>query len=320
MGTEGLQDRYINPYTDFGFKLLFGTDMNKDLLVSFLNALLFGKEEIKKVNYLNTEHLGTQEYDRRAVFDVYCENEKGEKILVEMQRGEQQFFKDRSVYYATFPIREQAPRGEWNYELKGVYVIGILNFIFQDGDTDCFHHQVKLVDLHTHEVFYDKLTFIYLEMPKFNKSESELESMFDKWMFVLRNLSGLLERPRALQERIFERLFKAAEIAAFTPLRRSEYWESLKNYRDWKNVLDTNMRKSYVRGREEGLKKGLEQGLEQGLERGREEGLVQGMEQGLEKGREQAAVDMARRMKSKGYSAEDIVEMTGLSLACIREL
>ena len=192
MGTEGLQDRYINPYTDFGFKLLFGTDMNKDLLVSFLNALLFGKEEIKKVNYLNTEHLGTQEYDRRAVFDVYCENEKGEKILVEMQRGEQQFFKDRSVYYATFPIREQAPRGEWNYELKGVYVIGILNFIFQDGDTDCFHHQVKLVDLHTHEVFYDKLTFIYLEMPKFNKSESELESMFDKWMFVLRNLSGLL--------------------------------------------------------------------------------------------------------------------------------
>ena len=88
------------------------------------------------------------------------------------------------------------------------------------------------------------------------------------------------------------------------------------------------MRKSYVRGREEGLKKGLEQGLEQGLERGREEGLekgreeglVQGMEQGLERGREQAAVDMARRMKSKGYSAEDIVEMTGLSLECIREL
>ena len=292
MGSEGLQDRYINPYTDFGFKLLFGTDMNKYLLVSFLNALLFGKEVIKNVTYLNTEHLGTQEYDRRAVFDVYCENDKGEKILVEMQRGEQQFFKDRSVYYATFPIREQAPRGEWDYELKSVYVIGILNFIFQDCESDYFHHQVKLVDLYTQEVFYDKLTFIYLEMPKFNKRESELATMFDKWMFVLRNLANLLERPRALQERVFKRLFDAAEIAAFTPQRRSEYWESLKNYRDWKNVLDTNMKKSYIKGHELGRAEGSKE----------------------------TAMASAKKMKSKGYAIEDIAEITGLSLDSIREL
>ena len=111
MVTEGIQDKYVNPYTDFGFKLLFGTAMNKELLISFLNALLFREEVIKDVTYLNAEHLGTQEYDRRAVFDVYCENEKGERFLVEMQRGEQQFFKDRSVFYSTFPIREQAKRG-----------------------------------------------------------------------------------------------------------------------------------------------------------------------------------------------------------------
>ena len=147
------------------------TAMNKEVLINFLNALLLGKEVIKDVTYLNTEHLGTQEYDRRAVFDVYCENDRGEKILVEMQRGEQQFFKDRSIYYATFPIHEQAPRGEWDYELKGVYIIGILNFIFQDGiaDSDHYHHQVQLVELRTKEVLYDKLNFIYLEMPKFNR-------------------------------------------------------------------------------------------------------------------------------------------------------
>ena len=309
MGTEGFQDRYINPYTDFGFKLLFGTDMNKELLVSFLNALLFGKEVIKNVTYLNTEHLGTQEYDRRAVFDVYCENEQGEKILVEMQRGEQQFFKDRSLYYATFPIREQAPRGEWDYELKGVYVIGILNFVFHESPSqvsageksrllsesasDCFHHQVQLVDLKTKEVFYDKLTFIYLEMPKFNKTEAELETMFDKWMFVLRNLSGLLERPSALQERVFNRLFKAAEIAAFSPQRRSEYWESLKNYRDWKNVLDTNMKKSYVKGREEGLAEGIEKGCVEGI---------------MEEKRKSA-----RALKALGVASEIISQSTGLS-------
>ena len=317
MGTEGFQDRYINPYTDFGFKLLFGTDMNKELLVSFLNALLFGKEVIKNVTYLNTEHLGTQEYDRRAVFDVYCENEQGEKILVEMQRGEQQFFKDRSLYYATFPIREQAPRGEWDYELKGVYVIGILNFVFHESPSqvsageksrqlpefasDCFHHQVQLVDLKTKEVFYDKLTFIYLEMPKFNKTEAELETMFDKWMFVLRNLSGLLERPSALQERVFNRLFKAAEIAAFSPQRRSEYWESLKNYRDWKNVLDTNMKKSYVKGREEGLAEGIEKGLAEGIEKGRVEGIME------EKRKS------ARNLKALGVASEIISQSTGLS-------
>lgn len=113
MGTEGIQDRYVNPYTDFGFKLLFATAMHKKLMIGLLNAQLFDEEVIKDVTCLNAEHPGTQEYDRRAVFDVYCENEKGEKFLVEMQRGEQQFFKDRSVFYFTFPIREQARPGEW---------------------------------------------------------------------------------------------------------------------------------------------------------------------------------------------------------------
>ena len=296
MGTEGIQDKYINPYTDFGFKLLFGTAMNKELLISFLNALLFKEETVKDVTYLNAEHLDTQEYDRRAVFDVYCENEKGEKFLVEMQRGEQQFFKDRSVYYATFPIREQSQRGKWDYELKAVYIIGILNFTFNDTDGDYFHHEVKLVDLYTHKVFYDKLTFIYLEMPKFNKKEDELESMFDKWLFVLRNLSSLFERPRALQNRVFDRLFEAAEIAKFNPKELGEYWESLKNFRDWYIVMSTQVKK----GREEGLKEGLEKGLEQG--------------------RKEECFKNAKKMKQAGIAFDVIAQVTGLSIGEIASL
>lgn len=154
MCSEGLRERYVNPYTDFAFKLLFGTDLNKEILIGFLNALFDGKQVIEDVIYLNTEHLGSKETDRRAVFDVYCENEKGEKILIEMQRGEQQFFKDRSIYYATYPIREQAIKGEiWNYELKAVYVIGILNFALDDVSSSGFRHEVKLMDTTTHEVF-----------------------------------------------------------------------------------------------------------------------------------------------------------------------
>ena len=171
MCSEGLRERYVNPYTNFAFKLLFGTDLNKEILIGFLNALFDGKQVIEDVTYLNTEHLGSKEIDRRAVFDVYCENEKGEKILIEMQRGEQQFFKDRSIYYATYPIREQAIKGEiWDYELKAVYVIGILNFALDDVSSSGFRHEVKLMDTTTHEVFFDKLTFVYLEMPKFHKT------------------------------------------------------------------------------------------------------------------------------------------------------
>lgn len=293
MGSEGLQERYVNPYTDFAFKLLFGTELNKELLISFLNALLHGEQTIREVTYLNSEHLGTQERDRRAVFDIYCENERGEKFLVEMQKGEQTFFKDRSIYYSTFPIREQAIKGNgWNYELKAVYTVGILNFTFDNQEDRYFHHEVKLVDMRTKDVFYDKLTFIYLEMPKFNKTEDELETMFDKWMFVLRNLSRLMERPLALQERVFERLFKAAEIANFNKKELVEYEDSLKNYRDWYSVMSTAEQKGIVKGKAEGLAEG-------------------------EKKKQQ---EIARNLKSLGITQDVIIKSTGLTPEDIENL
>ena len=290
MGTEGIIDRYVNFYTDFAFKKLFGTEMNKDLLISFLNALLQGREVVLDVNYLNTEHLGTQEYDRRAVFDVYCKNDKGEVFLVEMQKGEQQFFKDRSIYYSTFAIREQAPRDEWNYELKGVYTIGILNFCFDKEREGNYYHEVKLMDTATKEVFYDKLVFIYLEMPKFTKQENELESLFDKWLYVIRNLAALMERPRVLQEKVFAHLFEAAEIAKFSRVERYEYEESLKAYRDWFSVMAT----AELRGEERGKEKGLKEGLE--------------------KGRIEERLRNARGLKARGVDAEIIAQVTGLSV------
>lgn len=285
MSNRIFRDRYINPYTDFGFKMLFGTEMNKELLISFINSLLSGKEVIRDLTYLNTEHLGTSEADRRAVFYVYCENERGEKILIEMQRGEQQFFKDRSLYYATFPIREQGEKGEWDYRLKAVYVIGILNFKFDSEDDNYFHHEVQLMDVCTKQVFYDKLTFIYLEMPKFNKSEDELVTMFDKWLFVLRNLSRLMARPAALQDRIFTRLFEAAEIAKFTKEQYEAYEESLKVYRDWQNTIVTAEQK----------------------------GMAKGMAEGIAKGRMEQNIANARSMKLAGLDYEIISQVTGLS-------
>ncbi|MCQ2255060.1 MAG: Rpn family recombination-promoting nuclease/putative transposase, partial [Bacteroidaceae bacterium] len=205
MPISATHEKYANFYTDFAFKKLFGTEANKECLIGFLNSLFDGEEEILDVTYLNTEHLGHAIADRKAVFDVYCENTKGEKFLIEMQKAEQEYFKDRSIYYSTFPIQEQAPKGPWNFELKKVYTIGILNFTFDDTDENYMHHEVKLFDTKSQKLFYDKLTYVYLEMPKFRKTEEELVTLMDKWLYAMKNLNSLMERPKALQEAVFKR-------------------------------------------------------------------------------------------------------------------
>lgn len=245
-------EKYINPFTDYGFKRLFGEELNKDLLLDFLNELL--KEEqgqIKDLTYLKSEQLGTSDADRRAIFDLYCENEKGEKFIVELQKTKQKFFKDRTVYYSTFPIREQAKRTEWNFELKAVYTIAILDFIFDDDlvEPNKYRYDVKLSDIETQKVFYDKLTFIYLEMPKFNKTIDELETRFDKWLYVIKNLNKLDRVPDKLREKIFDKLFTTAEIAKFTSEQINSYEDSLKYYRDLKNSLDTAKEEGKIEGR-----------------------------------------------------------------------
>ncbi len=175
-------EKYINPFTDYGFKKIFGEEPNKDLLLDFLNELLYEEQgRIVSLTYLKNEHLSSSELDRKAIFDLYCENEKGEKFIVELQKAKQNFFKDRALYYSTFPIREQAQKADWNYELKAVYTIAILDFVFDEDkeNAEKFRYDIKLSDIETNKVFYDKLTFIYLEMPKFNKSVEELETRFD---------------------------------------------------------------------------------------------------------------------------------------------
>lgn len=244
MNSEG----FIYFYTDFAFKKLFGTEENKDLLISFLNSLLHNREEIQEITYISMEHTGSEVYSNRAVIDVYCKNKQNECFLVELQKGEKLLFQERSIYHSTFAIRGQAPHGIWNYHLKGIYIIGILNFCFEEKTTS-YYHEVKLVDMQTQNVFQDKLTYIYLEMPKFNKTELELETLLDKWLYAIRNLEILTERPQVLHEEVFQHLFEAADIAKFDRKERALYEGSLKAYRDWFSVIET----AELRGKQLGL-------------------------------------------------------------------
>ena len=267
---EERREKYINPFTDYGFKRLFGEEPNKDLLLDFLNELLKHEQgKITELTYLKSDKLGSSEEDRKAVFDLYCQNERGEKFIVELQKTKQKFFKDRTVYYSTFPIREQAQRGsDWSFELKAVYTVAILDFVFDEdqNEPDKFRYDVKLTDTETCQVFYDKLTFVYLEMPKFQKDVSELTTRFDKWMFVIRNLNKLDRIPDELREGIFERLFEVAEIARFSPEEVQAYEDSLKSYRDLKNSLDTAF--------EEGIEQGIEQVAINGIKQGKSDELI----------------------------------------------
>lgn len=238
--------RYINFYTDFAFKKIFGTEANKDLLISFLNALLDlkGDGEIKDLTYLNSENLGEDIRERRAIYDVYCQTKGGDRFIVEMQKAKQDHFQDRSIYYSSFAIREQGQKGKkdnmpWDYCLSPVYVVGILNFEMDETNrSDRVISKVKLKD-EDNKDFSDKLNFIFVEMPKFRKTETELETFMDKWLYVIKNLYRLQDKPAALTEGIFKKLFEVAEIAAFSKNERYDYEENLKNYLDWFNVMRT---------------------------------------------------------------------------------
>ena len=294
-----IEERYISLLTDFGFKRIFGTKPNKDLLINFLNSLFEGFQVIKDVKYLNSEHVGDVFAERKAIFDVYCENEKGERFIVEMQNAYQKYFKDRSLFYSTFPIREQAPKGaDWNFKLERVYTVALLNFDLKEEafDQDDINHDVGLLDKKTHKVFNDKLSFKYVEIAKFDKTEDELVTLYDKWLYVLKNLSRLDERPAALKEKVFTKLFKEAEIAKFTPTELKEYEDSLKAYRDVKNSIDT------------------------ALEKGREEGREKGREEGREEGKNLKAIQIAKKMLDAGMDIDTIINMTDLSKSEIEKL
>ena len=177
-----VEERYINLLTDFGFKRIFGTAMNKDLLICFLNSLFNSRQVVKDVSYLNPEHVGDVYTDRKAIFDVYCEGENGEK-------------------------------------------------------------------------------FIYVEIAKFNKSLIELETLYDKWLYALKNLYKLTQRPKELCDKVFDRLFEEAEIAKFTPQELREYEASKMAYRDIKNSIDTAKREGRIEANIETAQRLLAMGL-----------------------------------------------------------
>lgn len=310
-----MEDRFINPYTDYGFKKLFGVEQNADLLISFLNALISNDgDPITSITYKNVEHVGEINTMRSSYFDVFCQTQSGADFIVEMQNGKQIYFKDRSLYYATIPIQEQGKRGKakaeaenkamekklarlgrslkteekkpkkgWDYHLKDVYLVAILDFVFPGNEypEDEYYHIIKLMDVKDKHVFYDKLTLIYLEMPKIEDMEIKLDTMRDRWMYALYSLCYTDQQPPELQEEVFQKLFREAEIARFNETQHLSYRESLRDLWDSYSTWECANQ--------------------------------EGLEEGLDKGRKAQALETADKLKALGMDVETILQVTGLT-------
>ena len=227
-----LKSKYIDPFTSFGFKKLFGEDCDKDMLIDFLNAL-FQKREIRitGLNHLTSRKLGKFEEDKYLFFDYQCENEKGETFIVEIQKPDKNIFQYRPHYYVLSPFLDHSTRNE-----KGspIYTVAILDFRFSDDKNATYDYMSEFVftDVITKEVLHKHFMFICLEMPNFNKSADELTNRFEKWMYVIKNLNSLDGLPDRLQDEMFEKLLAVNEIANLDENEYDQYIKSLSAYRD----------------------------------------------------------------------------------------
>lgn len=222
--------KYIDPYTDFGLTKLFGSKNNKDLLIDFLNELINDRGKITSLCYRKPRQAGALPAPAGAVVDAYCQTDSGEKFIVEMQKFNDNCFEYRSDFYLAYPIYHRAKTSTSTATGTATYLVGLLNFTFvgtQLNDCD-YHHEIKWMNTLTQTVFNPKFASIYLEMPKYGKKPYDLDTRLDKWFYVLKHLSTLQQPPDCLQEPVFKKLFKIAEIDHLSAKERDAYESSLK--------------------------------------------------------------------------------------------
>ena len=296
--------KFINPFTDIGFKIIFGQEFSKPRLLDFLNTLLEGERVITDLKFLDKEQPAFYEGDRSPIYDILCETVSGEKIIVEMQNREHPNFKERMLYYASEAIVRQGEKGNiWNYDIKAVYMVAFTNFALT-GYSDRLRIDVGLTDLQRSGLFSDKMRLICLQMPCFTKEADECENHFERWIYILKNMEILDRMPWAAQNAVFQRLAEVAEVSKLSKEDRLAYDHALKRYRDTYNAMT-----------------GAEQkGLAEGLAKGRAKGLAEGRAEGRAEGERDKALESARRMKADGMTAELIAKYTGLDIETVNSL
>ena len=276
-----LMGKFINPFTDWGFKRIFGQEVNKELLIDFLNELFAGEHVIRDIKFRDKEMLGETKDSKSIVFDIFCDTDDGKHIIVEMQNSSMKHYIDRSIYYLSRAVSEQGVVGDWDYTLSPVYIISFLNFKPNDGVLVKFQTDASLWDKFDAKPLTGKVRLIYLVLPYFDKDVEGCENNFDCWIYLLKNMTTLERMPFLAQNAVFRKLAEITDITTLSKSDREKYDYSLKNMRDYIATYNT--------------------AEEKGIEKGRAEG------------RAETLIMTARNLKGEGASTSLISRVTGLS-------
>ena len=294
---------FISPFVDRGFKILFGQENSKVLLIDLLNDLLDGERHIEDLEYMNSELPPETTDGRTAVFDLRCRDRDGSIFIVEMQNCDQPYIYERGLYYICRAIASQDKVGDkWKFNIVPVYGIFFLNF--ESGKTNKVRTDIVLADRDTGNPVSNMIREIFIEFPLFDKTEQDCATPLDYWLYNLKHMEQLESLPFKGQKALFQRLEELARIVNMNKKERDEYEACLKVYRDQYNTWN------YMKER------ALEEGREKGREEGRAEGWIEGISEGFEKGKK----EVAHKMKQSGMSLEVISQCTGLSIEEIEQL
>ena len=290
--------KYINPFTDFGFKRIFGQEDSKLVLLGFLNGIFKGDpviESIEDVIYLDKEQLGEAFDERTAIYDVFCKISGGRNIIVEMQNLYQKNYHQRTIFYLAKAIANQARKGkDWNYALEDVYSVNLTNFAIYGGKPKPLT-KVITVDADDLQPYFSYIRWYYIQFPFFEKESYEAcENPEERWMYVIKNLEKMKQIPDTDKDKGFYKLEQLAERGLLTMEQEAVYEASLKDYRD------------RFSERESALEEGFDKGLAKGLEEGREEGRAEG--------RKEERSEMVREMYLNKIDLATIANITKMTV------
>lgn len=293
--------RYADLLDDDVFKLVFGRESSKEVMIEFLN-LVIDDRIIIDLDFMDKEMKTVDRDKKNSTYDMFCRTDDGSRIIVEVQRRKQPFYPERALYYSTFQIQNQVDAGASNYDFLPVYVINILNF---NLDVNKGNPEVKtiyrLYERNAHTSLTDRLTFIFIELRKFDKTISELTgNILEGIYFCLKHISSLTERPESLRHDIFRKIFEVSELMNMDSAIRQKVIEKMTTERDLKNQMDW------------ALKEAIEEGLAEGIAKGRAEGRAEGINE--------TRLEIAKRMLNKGMQEEEVADLTALTLEELRSL
>ncbi len=312
--------RYLSPKADITFKRVFGE--HKDIVTSFLNAMLPLDEEIESVEYLPTELLPRMTHNKDTIVDVRCRDRKGRQFLVEMQMIWSEEFRQRVLFNASKAYVSQLKEGEDYKLLQPVYSLNLVNEIFETDWGEEFYHHYRVVNvLHSDRVI-EGLQFVFIELPKFKPNTITEKKAMSLW---LRFLNEVNERTREVPEELMsEPLVKKAvgivETQGYNDAQMAGYdkfWDVVSTE---KTLFNSAIRKGLAEGRAQGLAEGRAEGMEKGLAEGRAEGMKKGLAEGMEKGAQQEKLRMAKQMKAMGMDLATIAALSGINLEDIKNI